>query len=779
MGDHGGENPIRKVCVIGAGTMGAGIAAQVANAGTPVLLLDIARDENDRSSVAKGAVQRMLKTEPAPFMSKAAAKLVEPGNIEDDLGKIAECDWVLEAIIEDLDLKQQLYSRIEEVRREGTAISSNTSTIPLARLIEGRSDGFRRDFLITHFFNPPRHMRLVEIVSGPESDAATVAKVSDFIDRRMGKTPIVGEDSPGFIANRIGTLWIQAAVNAAFDQGVSVEEADAIAGKPMGVPGTGVFGLLDLIGIDLMPYLQKSLTDTLPKGDPYQALARGEKLVEKMIAEGSTGRKGKGGFYRIDRSGGGKVKQAIDLGTGDYAAARPAPRIEGPAAKGDLAALIEAPGKTGSYAWAILGPTLSYSAAIVPEAAGTILAVDEAMKLGYNWKAGPFEMIDKIGPAKLREKLAADGMPVPPLLQQVGDGTFYRVENGRRQFFGTDGAYHDIERAEGVELLADIKLSSRPLLKNGSAALWDVGDGVACLEFTGKMNALDGEVMKLIGEAVPLVTDRFKALVIYNEGSQFSAGANLGLAMFAVNIAAWGEIEKLVAGGQQAFKALKYAPFPVVAAPAGLALGGGCEAVLNADAVQAHAETYIGLVECGVGIIPGWGGCGEMLDRRRSMPGAPNGPMPAVAKVFEIVSTATVATSAAHARELGFLRKSDRVTMNRDRLLADAKAHALELAKDYRPPEPPEFRLPGASGRAALKLAVDGFHVRGIATDYDTVVAAHLARVLTGGDTDPIETVSEEKLLELERAEFMKLARSERSQARIEHMLETGKPLRN
>ena len=770
---------IKKVCVIGAGTMGAGIAAQVANAGIPVLLLDIVRDEDNRNSVAEGAVAKMLKTQPAPFMGSRAAKLVETGNIDDHLDKVAECDWVVEAIIERLDIKQSLYAKLEKVRKPGTAVSSNTSTIPLAQLTDGRSDQFRKDFLITHFFNPPRYMRLIEIVSGPHSDMDTVAKVTEFVDRKLGKTPVVAEDSPGFIANRIGTFWIQASVNSAVDMGISVEDADAIGGRPMGVPKTGIFGLIDLIGLDLMPYLQQSLTSTLPQDDPYQALARSEPLIEKLISEGYTGRKGKGGFYRLNREGGGKIKEAVDLSSGRYSEAKSPVKIGGPAGKGDLGALIEYKGKVGAYAWAVLGPTLSYSASIVPEATATIVGVDDAMKLGYNWKWGPFEMIDRIGAAKLRNRLEAEGIPVPELLQAVGDKTFYRIEGGKRQYFGTDGEYHDIERAAGVLLLEDIKLASEPLLRNGSASVWDIGDGVVCFEFTGKMNALDGEVMKLYQQAIALVQKSYKAMVIYNEGSNFSAGANLGLALFAINIAAWGEVEKLVKGGQVAYKALKYAPFPVVAAPAGLALGGGCEICLNADAVQAHAETYIGLVEPGVGIIPGWGGCGEMLQRWQENPRQPKGPMPAVSKAFEIISTATVAKSAAEAKELGFLRPSDKISMNRDRLLQDAKQRALSMVDGYAAPEKPEFRLPGATGRAALKLAVDGFSKRGLATPHDEVVAAELAIVLTGGDTDITETVTEADLLKLEVDGFMRLVRNSRSQDRVEHMLETGQPLRN
>ncbi|RJY08852.1 3-hydroxyacyl-CoA dehydrogenase/enoyl-CoA hydratase family protein [Aurantiacibacter aquimixticola] len=773
------DTKIEKVCVIGAGTMGAGIAAQVANAGVPVLLLDILpKDGDNRNAVAEGAVKKMLKTDPAPFMSKSAARLVETGNIEDHLDKVAECDWVVEAIIERLDIKQSLYEKLEKVRKPGTAVSSNTSTIPLAQLTDGRSDEFKQDFLITHFFNPPRYMRLIEIVAGPQSDAGTVAMVRDFVDRKMGKTVVDAEDSPGFIANRIGTFWIQQAVNAAFDQGLSVEEADEIAGRPMGVPKTGVFGLVDLVGIDLMPHLMESLTSTLPKDDPYQKIARTEPIVEAMIKEGYTGRKGLGGFYRMNKDGGKRVKEAKDLKSGEYrAAARPG-IVRGPAQK-DLKALISAKGKVGDYAWAILGPTLSYAASIVPEATKTVVGVDDAMKLGYNWKAGPFEMIDKIGAAHLVERLKADGLPVSSILEQVGDKSFYRVENGKRQFFGTDGEYHDVERPEGVLLLEDIKLSAEPLLKNGSAALWDVGDGVVALEFTGKMNALDEAVMKLIQQAIPLVKKDYKALVVYNEGSNFSAGANLGLAIFAMNIAAWSEVEKQVKTGQDAYKALKYAPFPVVSAPFGLALGGGCEILLHSDAIQAHAETYTGLVETGVGIIPGWGGCGEMLSRWMANPRHPKGPMPAVSKAFELISTATVAKSAHEAKEHGFLRKDDQVTMNRDRLLYDAKQRALALVDGYEAPEKPEYRLPGPAGKAALKLAVDSFRKQGKATPHDETVASELAHVLTGGDTDVTELVTEDHMLKLERESFMRLARNPKSQARVEHMLETGKPLRN
>lgn len=768
---------VKKVCVIGAGVMGAGIAAQIANAGIPVLLLDIVpREGDDRDAVAKGAVAKMLKTDPAPFMSKRAAKLVETGNIDDHLGRVAECDWIVEAIVERLDIKQALYAKLEALKRPGTAVSSNTSTIPLGNLVEGRSDQFKADFLITHFFNPPRYMRLVEIVRGEHTDITVAEKVEDFVDRFMGKRIVRAKDTPGFIANRIGTYWLAIAINAAMDQGLTVEEADQIGGRPMGVPKTGIFGLVDLVGVDLMPLLSKSLSSTLPAGDPYFDTVRPLPLVDKMIAEGFTGRKGKGGFYRFDKAT--RTKLSLDLATGEYRAEAKPAELPGKTGK-DLTALIAEPGKIGTYAWSILGNTLSYAAMLVGEAANDVVAIDDAMKLGYNWKYGPFELIDRMGPGLLAARLAEEGRDVPAILTTAGDRPFYRVENGQRQYLTAGGEYADVPRADGVELLEDIKLRSQPILTNLSASLWDVGDGVAALEFHTKMNALDAQVVALINEAIPVVRERFKALVVYNEAPNFSAGANLGAAMFAVGAGLWDMVEASVSGGQQAYKALKYAPFPVVSAPAGLALGGGCEILLHSDAVQAHAETYAGLVECGVGLVPGWGGNGEMLDRWTKSRTLPNGPMPVLTKVFQAVSTAQVAKSAAEAKEMMILRKADGITMNRDRLLADAKAKALSLVEGYAPPEEPTFRLAGASGRTGLNMAVADFHKKGMATDYDLVVADRLAEVLTGGEADLVDTVTEDQLLDLERAAFMASVKDPRTQARVVHMLQTGKPLRN
>jgi 3-hydroxyacyl-CoA dehydrogenase len=771
---------IQKATVIGAGVMGAGIAAQIANAGIPVLLLDIVPSgSSNRNALAEGAIAKMLKTEPAPFMSAKAAKLVTPGNIEDHLGEIADSDWVIEAVVERLDVKQALYKKIDAVRRPGTAVSSNTSTIPLKVLTDGMSDAFKRAFLITHFFNPPRYMRLLEIVAGAHTDPQLTEAVAHFADRALGKSIVRCKDSPGFIANRLGVYWLQLGVIEALDAGVTIEEADAIVGKPMGIPKTGVFGLIDLVGLDLMPHINTSLARALPRSDAFHAANRELPLIQKMIADGYIGRKGKGGFYRLNRTGGGKVKESIDLASGAYRPERRADLPELAAASKDLRALLDSPTKYGRYAWRVLGQTLSYAASLVPEAADDINAIDESMRLGYNWRWGPFEIIDRLGAGWLAQKLAKDGLPVPALLKAANDKTFYRVEDGRNQYLGTDGAYHDVVRPDGVLLLEDIKRTAKPVLKNASAAVWDVGDGVLCFEFTSKSNSLDDAIIALLGKTIALVQEKYKALVIYNEGQNFSVGANLGLALFAANIAGWSEIDKLLAAGQQTYKALKYAPFPVVSAPAGMALGGGCEVLLHSDAVQAHAETYIGLVECGVGVVPAWGGCKEMLTRWSTSGLLPHGPMPAATKVFETVSMATVSKSAANAQELMFLRPGDGITMNRYRLLADAKALALKLVDGYTPPQPVDLKLPGVSGKLAFTMAVDSFHERGVATDHDVVVADELAGVLSGGPADLVDVVTEDQLLGLERGAFMRLMKTKGTLARIEHLLVTGKPLRN
>jgi len=776
---------IRKVGVLGSGVMGSGIAAHVANAGVPVVLLDIVPEgDNDRNALAAGAIARMVQTKPAPLMDPTHAKLITPGNLEDDLGLLADCDWICEAVVENVAAKHAIYAKVDGVRRAGSILSSNTSTIPLTTLLEGMPAGLAVDFAVTHFFNPARYMRLLEIVAGPETRADAIETLHMFADHRLGKEVVFCKDTPAFIANRIGIFWSTVAMAEALDMGLSVEEADAIVGRPMGIPKTGIFGLMDLTGIDLAPHINESMLELLPADDPFRevfdpdgALA---KLIAQMIEEGNTGRKGKGGFYRLAQHNGARVKEARDLETGEYRIADK-PRFESidAARRSGLRALVEHPDQGGQYAWRVSRQVLRYTATLVPEISDDIVAVDRAMRTGYAWKHGPFEQIDALGPAWLAERLRADGLPVPKFLEGAGDRPLYREDGASVLYFGVDGAYHDIVAREGAWRLADIKRGAERIAGNRSASIWDLGDGVACLEFHSKMNSIDADIIAMIREAAKIDKRGYKALVIGNDAQNFSVGANIGLALFAANTAMWPLIEQSVRGGQEAFLGLKYAPFPVVGAPAGMALGGGCEVLLHCDAVQAHAECYVGQVEFGVGLIPGWGGTKELVMRNHLAAGRPGGPMPPVVAAFETISLARVATSAAEARHLMFLRPTDAITMNRDRVLADAKARALELAVDYRPPEPVEIVLPGPTGRIALEMAVDGVVKPGKATAHDGVVARALARVVSGGETDVTETVSEKDLMALEREAFLGLIRTPATLDRMEHMLATGKPLRN
>jgi 3-hydroxyacyl-CoA dehydrogenase len=787
---------IRSVAVIGAGVMGASIAAHAANAGAHVLLLDIVKPgAANRNAIAEGAIARLKKMDPAPLMGSRAIRLIKAGNIEDNLADLKDADWIVEAVIERLDIKQELYKKLDAVRKPGSVVSSNTSTIPLQELTAGLPESFTRDFCITHFFNPPRYMRLLEIVGGTGEHFAPLQK---FADEKLGKTVINCNDTPGFIANRIGTYWIQAAIVLALDLGLEVEEADAVMGKPMGFPSTGIFGLMDLVGIDLGPHVNASLARLLPASDAFHSVNRDTTMIEKLIAEGFTGHKGKGGFYRSTRGPDGKrAKTALNLqaanaGTLEW---RPSERANIPLvkeARKDLKKLLGSDSKYGKYAWGVLGRVLAYAASLVPEIASDIADIDAAMRLGYTWKFGPFELIDSLGAEWVSSHLAELGLAVPPILQKLASGKFYRSgANGALEQFTLEGSYKPIRQAPGILLLDDIKRVQKPVLGNKSASTWDLGDGVLCFEIHSevrgaKLNMLDGDILGVLEKTLALVGKSHKALVLYNDDlreaphkTNFSTGANIGMAYLMANIRLWGKIEGSMKDGQKLYQAMRYAPFPIVGAPAGRALGGGCEMLLHCSAVQAYAESYIGLVEAGVGLVPGWGGCSTMLTRWQHDKQTPKGPMPAVAKVFEIVSVATVSRSAAEAIELKFLRPTDGITMNRDRLLADAKAKALALVENYAPPEPLTVRLPGPSGRVALGMAVDGFHARGIATNHDVTVSGALADVLTGGDTDYLDPLTEADVMALERKSFMALIRTKETQARIKSIIDTGKPLRN
>lgn len=795
---------IEKVAVLGAGVMGHGIAAHCANAGKEVLLLDIVPDKaQDRSQLARQALDKMRKEDPSPLMKKSNISKITPGNFEDDFDKISECDWVIEAVLENIDIKRQTYEKIEKHRKKNSIISSNTSTIPIHDLIEGRDESFQKHFVITHFFNPPRYMRLLELVTSEKTDKEVEKRITEFCDIHLGKGVVKCHDRPAFIANRLLVFFLQACINQKFSQDIPIEVADAVMSKPVGVPKTGVFGLIDLVGIDLMPHLAESMTSRLPKNDPYQKIYRDYPFIQEMIDQGFTGRKGKGGFYRLDPDSKDKVKQALRIdpesfNDSSYEKAQK-PKLESASGdKLDLRHVVTSDDEGGRYAWAVLRQTLSYAASLVGEIADNIHDIDRAMQLGCNWKLGPFEMMDKLGPAWFAKKLMAEGKEIPDFLKKVGEGSFYKIIEGHKHYFGTDGQYRPVKRPDGVLLLEDIKNQTSPVISSPSADVWDIGKEVLCLEFKAKMNAIDANVFDVIQRTVSLIekNNKYKALVVYNEGSHFSAGANLGMALIAINLGMWHLIDELVNAGQRAYRALKFSNFPVVAAPSGMALGGGCEILLHSDHIQAHAETYTGLVEAGVGLIPGWGGCKEVLLRFREREAKEyenktgkeqfwmspkNTPMNASRKALELIGKAEVAKSAHEAIELGYFRDTDEITMNRDRLLYQAREKAAEIANGYKPPVMEEnISLAGPTGRYGAELSIHDMHKSGRITDYDVVVTKALAHVLTGGyKADVTKTLTEDDLLNLEKDKFITLVKRGGTIARIEHMLRKGKPLRN
>ena len=772
---------IQKVAVLGSGVMGSGIAAHVANAGVPVVLLDIVpAGATNRNMLAEGAIEK--KAKPSPISHPKKLKLITPGNLEDHLDLLKDCDWIIEAVLEDPKVKHKVYTTVNSVRKPGAVVSSNTSTMPLAALTQGMPDDFKQHFMITHFFNPPRYMRLLEVVGSKELNPDAMKAITEFADVRLGKGVVQCKDTAGFIANRIGIYWMMVGLLEAMRLNISVEAADAVMGKPVGIPKTGVFGLFDLVGIDLMPHIGKAMLQLLPKGDSFHAMYQEPELIKKMIADGYTGRKGKGGFYRINKEGGGKQKEAIDLQTGQYRKEQKARLESVENSRAGLRTLVSHPDIGGQYAGAVLLETLRYAASLIPEISDDIASIDQAMRTGFNWKYGPFELIDRLGNKKetgtawFAAALTKAGKEVPAIVKAANGKPMY---DGIKQMT-LSGEYAPIPRPAGVLLLSDAKraASDKPILKNASAKLWDMGDGVVCFEYTSKMNSMDPEILSLIVKSLELVkTKGYKGMVIGGDTDNFSVGANLGFMLYAANMAAWSVISDVIRQGQNTMMAMKYAPFPVVSALHGMALGGGCETILHSTRIQAHLESYPGLVEVGVGLIPGWGGCKELLFRH--VADGKGGPMAGIAKVFEYIAMAKVGESAHLAQDMMILRDTDNVTMNRDRLLADAKAAVLRDAENYSPPEQKTIRLPGRTAWAALNLAVDGFVAQGVATPHDAVVARALAHVLSGGDTDITEELTEQDLLDLEHEVFMQLVKHPHSLDRIEHMLNTGKPLRN
>jgi 3-hydroxyacyl-CoA dehydrogenase len=779
MADHGAK--IKRVAIFGAGVMGGGIAAQMADAGVEVILLDVVPDRAaNRNELAEAAVKTQRESAPPGFVYPSRARFITCGNLEDDLAKLRDCDWIIEAVKEDVCIKQDVYRKIDADRKPGSVVSSNTSTLTLAALSAGMPESFARDFMIAHFFNPPRFTQLLETVPSDNMRSGAAGDIRRFADLSLGKNVLQCKDTPGFIANRIGGYWMMRGLEEAVRRGVSVQQADAAMGAPAGFPKTGIFGLFDRVGIDLMLHTASAIAastslpadDPLRKLDPEKTLA----LLGRMIEQGYSGRKGKGGFYRLSTEGGQKIKEVRDLVTGEYhaeAARRDLTGLEH--ANEDLKALVMHP-EVGPYAWAVLSDTLSYAASLVPAIADGIAAVDEAMRKGYNWKHGPGEMIDKLGVDWFLAKLEEEGRTAPQLLEAARAKSLYITDGGNRLAIGTHGDYTPIVTPEGYLTLADVKRRAPvPLARNNDASLWDLRDGIACLELTTRDNVITPDVVKIIGEAIKLGTDkRLKGLVIGNDSDTFSAGADLRLLREAAQPSQrnWTHIDDAIKDGQHAMQGLKYAPFPVVSALTGKALGGGCELLLHSDAIQAHANSFPGLVEPAVGLIPAWGGCTQML-MRQSFPVVLHVP-----NVFQNIARCRVANTIDEAREMKILRAGDGITMNRARLLADAKARCLQLAKDYSPPKPRTVHLPGAALKRIINGKADALARKGKITGHDAVVSSALATVLCGGNTNISHALGEQQLLELERAAFMELVKTEATFKRIDHMVEHGKPLR-
>jgi 3-hydroxyacyl-CoA dehydrogenase len=754
---------IRKVAVLGSGVMGSGIAALVASAGVPVVLLDIVpQGAASRNQLTEGAKAKQMAARPSGFVHPSKADLVTCGNLEDDLHLLADCDWIIEAVLEKLEVKQEVYRKVDAVRKKGSVISSNTSTLPLHELTASLPMSFANDFMIAHFFNPPRYMRLLEVVKSQHTKPESFAKVCRFSDVVLGKGLVHCKDTPGFIANRIGVHWLFLGLLEAMRLGISVEEADAVMGRPVGIPKTGVFGLFDLIGIDLMPLIAKSLLDNLPASDAFVQMYQWPQMMQKLVVDGYTGRKGKGGFYRIVKDGQKKNKEALDLTTGSYRPQAEKVQLASLAvAKKGLRALVEHDDIGGRYAWSVLSGTLHYAASLVPEVADDVAAVDEAMRMGYNWKFGPFELIDQLGASWVAQKWQEEGRSVPAIIEKAAGATLYDVSAGARRAFTITGAYKPLVRADGALMLSDIKLSAKPVAGNGSASIWNLGDGVACLELTSKMNAIDMDILSMMEQAVTIVQADFKGLVIGNDAEHFSAGANLSYMLEAARAGEYQKVSELILRGQAAMMGLKYAPFPVVSSLVGLALGGGCELALYSDAIVAHMESYPGLVEVGVGLIPGWGGCKEMLLRHLGDSHA----------AYRFIASAYTAGSACDARDMRVLLVGDGISMNRERVLADAKQRCLEMMRAYVLADPQSIHIAGVKAKAALQQAAQE------ASGHDRAIFGVLAHVLSGGGEDGEKT--EAQLLELEHEGFMELIKTAPSQQRIAYMLENGKPLKN
>ncbi|MDR0787969.1 MAG: 3-hydroxyacyl-CoA dehydrogenase/enoyl-CoA hydratase family protein [Gemmatimonadota bacterium] len=765
---------IRKIGVVGSGTMGGAIAALSASVGIPVVLLDIAAAEGDRSGPAEQGLKRAVESKPPAFLSRGRAGLVTVGNLEDDFERLADCDWVIEVIVEKPEPKKALYARLEALLPDHAIVTTNTSGIPVSSLAQGRTPSFRKRFFGTHFFNPPRHLHLLELIPTAETDPELLREMAGFGERILGKGVVVARDTPGFIANRLGVYMLSLATRLMDSHQLTIEEADILTGPLVGRPNSATFRTADLSGLDVLKVVRDGLATAT--GDDFGVPA----WVDELVARGALGEKSGEGFYK--RSGDSILTLAWQ--TGEY---RPREKPQIPGTSGlegmpladRLRGVLDLPGKYGAFSRALLAGGWSYALERAPEIAYDLPAVDRALEWGFAWELGPFRQMDAVGLERVRELLRQEGSAEPPLLQNAGAG-FYRDE--QTVVLAFDGSATRLPERPGAVDLPRIRRSGGVIEENDGAALLDLGEGVILLEFRSKMGTLDGDVIDLLHSGLERIRKENRPGLVIGHGDPraFSAGANLKTTLSAANSGRWDELDQLVRDFQRATMAIRYASCPVVVAPFGLTLGGGAELTLHAGAVQAHGELYMGLVEAGVGLIPAGGGTKELLFRfMEELAGYPEAdPFEAVRRAFDLIAVARVSGSALEAGELGLLRSRDRITMNRDFLLADARARVLDLAPDWIPPVRGTIQLLGGRALGNLRYGISAMREGGRITDHEAYIGERLAYILCGGDGDPRE-VTEQDVLDLEREAFLELLGTEKTRERIRYTLETGKTLRN
>ncbi|OMP67837.1 3-hydroxyacyl-CoA dehydrogenase/enoyl-CoA hydratase family protein [Domibacillus epiphyticus] len=770
---------IRKAAVIGSGVMGSGIAAHLANIGIPSILLDIVPENaKNRNELSESAIRKLFKQKPAPLSSKQNAHLITAGNLEDDLDKLAEADWIVEVVVERLDVKKAVFEKVDRHRKPGSIVSSNTSGISVEAMKEGRSKDFRKHFLGTHFFNPPRYLKLLEVISTSETDPDVLYYMKKFGEDVLGKGVVFAKDTPNFIANRIGTYGLLKTMHVMTEMNLSPGEVDSITGPLIGRPKSATFRTLDVVGLDTFIHVAKNVYD-LVDGEEKAIFNVPEALL-KMRDKGWIGAKAGQGFFKKD----GKTILELDLNVMEYIERKKmkAASIErAKQQKGSMKwkTLVYSDDQAGQFIWNMLAPTLLYSARLTGEIADDIVSIDRAMKWGFGWSEGPFEIWDKIGIADSINKMESDGHIIPDWVKEMDGDTFYK--NGL-YYDPSSQSYNPIEKNPKAIDLKQLKQEGNVIKQNSGANLIDLGDGVALLEFTSPNNAIGMDIVQMINTAVDEVEKNYKGLVIGNQGKNFCVGANLAMILMAAQDDDIWEIDMVVKGFQQAMMKVKYSAKPVVAAPFGMTLGGGTEVCLPAAHIQASMETYMGLVEAGVGLIPGGGGNKELYIRHlEQLPAGVTVDLQAVAnKVFETIAMAKVSTSGAEARDNNFLYKADGISANHDHLLHDAKQAVLHLyGKGYTAPVRKKVPVTGETGYATLLLGAQSMHASGFISDYDLTIAKKLAWVIAGGKVPFGTEVDEQYLLDLEREAFLQLVAQPKTQERMHHMLVKGKPLRN